>query len=327
MVSLILVSNGRLKMDIEEVKEKLRGPAVSMATPMKKDFKIDFKSLRENVQFLIENGFVNGKGVIMAVAAAGECPSLTLEERKKAMKVVAEEAKGKVPLVTSAQDCSINTVIELANYAGDFGYDAVQVSSPFYYPVNSNEVYQFFKMVSENINVGIMVYNTPWLNNGFSIDLHLMDKLIELNNVVSFKWWSPDYACYIEAYKKYADKVSFLDNTINPTTAHMLGVRMWLAITANFTPKYVLNIDTLLEKRKYKEAIDELLKLHIPYYEWIHEVEKEGIHGEGAIIKPAMEMVGLPVGPARPPFNHKLNEEQRERLRNILVNGGLKVVK
>ncbi|MEM3787052.1 MAG: dihydrodipicolinate synthase family protein, partial [Nitrososphaeria archaeon] len=117
-----------------KVKEKLVGPAVSIATPMKDNFEIDLDGLEYNVEYLIDNGFINGKGVIMAVAAAGEAPSLTLEERKNAMKVVAETAKGKVPLVTSAQDPSLDNVIKLAKYAEEVGYDAVQISPPFYFP-------------------------------------------------------------------------------------------------------------------------------------------------------------------------------------------------
>lgn len=313
-------------MDFERIKEKLHGPAVSVATPMRQNYELDLPSLRENVRLLIKNGFENGKGVLMAVAAAGECPSLTIEERKVAMKAVADEAKGKVPLVTSAQDCSINTVIELANYAKDVGYDAVQISPPFYYPLSPDEVYRFFEVISESTETSIIVYNTPWLNGGFSIDINLMGRLVKINNVVSFKWWSADHVCYIEAYKKYADKVSFLDNTLNPITAHMLGAKMYLTIPANFAPKYSLSIWNLLEKHQYQKALSELLRLHIPYYKWIYEVQKEGVHGEGAIIKSAMTMVGLHAGPARPPYDHKLNPDQKRRLREILINAGLKII-
>lgn len=79
------------------MKGKLTGPAVSIATPMKQNFNLDLDGLKKNIRFLIENGFVNGKGVIMAVATAGEAASLKVDERKAAMKVAIDEGKGRVP--------------------------------------------------------------------------------------------------------------------------------------------------------------------------------------------------------------------------------------
>ncbi|MGQ9780795.1 MAG: dihydrodipicolinate synthase family protein [Nitrososphaeria archaeon] len=314
-------------MDFEKTKEKLTGPAVSIVTPLKQNFELDLDGLRKNIRFLTENGFVNGKGVIMAVAAAGEAPSLKIDERKAAMKAVADEAKGKVPLVTSAQDPSIDTVIELSNYAGDLGYDAVQISPPFYFPVNAEAVYRFFKTISERTKVGIMVYNTPWANRGFSIDLELMDRLTKIDSIVSFKWRSNSEVCYLEALKRYSYKIPFLINTIDPISGYLLGAKMHLAIPANFAPTYSIRVGCLLQERRFTEALDELFKLHIPYYRWIEKVESEGVCGEGVLIKSPMEMVGLPAGPAKPPYNYSLNPSQEKMLREILVNAGLKVVK
>ncbi|MGB9614856.1 MAG: dihydrodipicolinate synthase family protein [Fervidobacterium sp.] len=313
-------------MDFIRIKEKLVGPAVSIATPMKENFEIDLDGLEYNVNFLIESGFVNGKGVIMAVAAAGEAPSLTFEERKIAMKTVAETAKGRVPLVTSAQDPSLDNVIKLAKYAEECGYDAVQISPPFYFPVNSEVVYRFFEEISKRTNIGIMVYNTPWVNRGYNINLKLMEKLAKIKNIVSFKWRNDNEVDYLEAIKRFSSKISFLANTLDPVSAYILGARMYLAIPANFAPKYSLHIHELLVSKRYEEAINELFRLHIPYYNWINEVTSEGVLGEGVIIKAPMKMVGLPSGPARPPYNFQLNETQLEKLRNILANAGLKIV-
>lgn len=63
----------------------------------------------------------------------------------------------------------------------------MQISSPFYFAVNSEAVYRFFKIISERTNIGIMVYNIPWANRGFRIDMDLMDKLAKIDRLVSFK--------------------------------------------------------------------------------------------------------------------------------------------
>jgi 4-hydroxy-tetrahydrodipicolinate synthase len=313
-------------MDFTKIKEKLVGPAVAIATPMKDNFEIDFDGLAYNVKYLIKSGFVNGNGVIMAVTTAGEAPSLTFEERKEALKTVADVARRKVPLVTSAQDTSLGNVIRLAKYAEEVGYDAVQISPPFYFPVNSDVVFNFFDRISREIGIGIMIYNTPWVNRGYNIDIELMERLVKIENIVSVKWRNDNEVTYLEAIKRFSSKVSFMANTIDPISAYMVGARMYLAIPANFAPKYSLHIHELLIKQKYVEALQELFMLHIPYYKWIHEITKEGVLGEGALIKAPMKMVGLPSGPARPPYNFQLNDVQIKRLNNLLLNAGLKLV-
>jgi len=311
-------------MNLKKVKEKLRGPVVSMPTPMKENYDLDLQGLKKNVRFIIENG-LEGNGVLMAVTAGGESFALSIEEQKAAMKTVADEAKGKVPLITSAQDCNINTVIELSNYAESVGYDVVQISQPYYTGPSSKELYQWFEKISENVEIGIMVYNTPWLSGGLSIDVDLMGKLIEIPKVVSVKWSSADRFAYMEGYKRYADKIPILANDAAPIVAHMLGAKMFLAIPGNYDPQYVVNVWKLLEKKQYPEALNELYKFTIPWYQWLGELAKEGVNEAGT--KFTLELLGHPAGPARPPFHHTITENQKRRLREILTNAGIKAVK
>ena len=170
-----------------------------------------------------------------------------------------------------------------------------------------------------------MVYNTPWLSGGFSIGLDLMAKLIEIDYVVSIKWSSPDRYTYMEAYRRYADKLPILANDAVPIVAHMMGAKMFLAIPGNYAPQYVVDVWHLLEEGKYQEALQELWRFTIPWYQWLRQIASDGIHEYGT--KATLEMVGLAAGPAKPPFDHKLNDIQERNLREILVNAGLKVVK
>lgn len=298
-----------------------------MAAPMDQNYELDLDGLRSNTRFLIDSGLRTGKGVMMSVTAAAECPSLSIEERKTAMKVVADEANGKVPLITSAQDCNINTIIELANYAKETGFDVVQISPPFYYGPSAINVYRLFELVDKKTDIAVMLYNAHWLSGNFSVDIDLMGRLLEIPSVVSFKWSSPDPFCYIEAFKRYAGTVPFLDNTDNPIIGHMHGAKMFLAQPGNFAPKYMINIYELLEKHQYQEVLKEVWKLELPWYKWLGQMHAEGIRGEGATLKASMAMVGLPAGPARPPYDHDLTPDQLNRLRDVFVKAGLKVVK
>jgi len=310
-------------MSFEQVKQKLRGPVVSMPTPMTQNYEPDLQSLKKNTRFILENG-LEGNGVLMAVTAGGEAFSLSMEERKAAMKAVAEEALGKLPLITSAQDCNLNTVVELANYAHSLGYDVVQVSQTYYTGTSAGELYQWIKTIANQTEAGLMVYNTPWLSGGFSMSADLMGKLIEIDNVVSVKWSSPDNFTYLEGFKRYADKLPILANDAIPIAAHMQGAKMFLAIPGNYAPQYVVDVWHLLEEKRYPEALQELWNFTIPWYQWLRQLGAEGVNEYGT--KATLKMVGLAAGPAKPPFNHQLTPDQEKALRDILVNAGLKVI-
>ena len=313
-----------INVSLEEVKEKLRGPVVSMPTPMKQNYELDLQGLRSNARFILENG-LEGNGVLMAVTAGGEAFSLSIDERKVAMKALAEEAKGKVPLITSAQDCNIDTVVDLANYADSVGYDVIQISQPYYTGPSAGELYNWVKEISERTEIGLMVYNTPWLSGGLSIDMDLMGKLIEIDNIVSIKWSSRDRNTYMEGFKRYSDRLPLLANDAVPIVAHMLGAKMFLAIPGNYAPQYVVDVWNLLEEQRYSEALQECWRFTIPWYNWLRQLGAEGVHEYGT--KATLEMLGLAAGPSKPPFDHTLNAEQERRLREILVNAGLKVIR
>lgn len=312
-------------MDLEYVKERIRGPTVPLITPLKEDYEIDYDGLKTLARFVVDNGIREGKAVLMAVTAAGECPALTIEERKKAMEAVAEEVGGKVLLVTSAQDCSLKQVIELTKHARDTGYECVQVSPPFYYETSPEEVVRFYELINEAVSdVGVMVYNTTWLGilGGAGIDTSLMDRLAEIKNIISIKWSSPSFFTYINAMRQHAEELAFIDNQYHGL-GHMFGAKGFLAALGVVYPKYVLKLWELMEARKYGEALKELWKLQIPWYTWAGEVAKSGVNGEGAILKPTVSMAGLPAGPPRSPNDRSLKEDQVKKLRDILAKGGV----
>ena len=313
-------------MKFEDVKEKLRGPMVAMVTPFKPNFDLDLDGLKANTRYLIENGIKNGSGVLLSAGAGGEFPSMTNEERKKVLSICIEEAGDKVPVVFGAQHTNLKDIIELCNYAEEMGAVCVQLSPPYYWSQSREEVFTFYKIVCDATNIGIMVYNTTWHGtvDGAGIDRELMSRLVELENVVALKWSSPDPFKYMRVLKEFSDKVAIFDNQWKFTST-LLGAKGIIDPIGNFAPAYVSKLWSLLEKRDYEAVLNGFWELYIPWYEWAREVQKEGIHGEGGLIKPAMKMLGLPCGPARPPYNLPLSKKLENKLREILINAGLSV--
>ncbi len=312
-------------MDFDKLRKKFVGPMVPMITPLKEDFELDLEGLRQNARFYVENGIVDGKAVLMCATAGGESCSFNVSDRKKIMEAVISEVRGRVPLIMSAQDCSVDTAIDLAEYAEKLGYDCVQLSPPFYFGTSKDEVYRFFDLVANEIEIGLMPYNTTWLGilGGRGIEAELMGRLLEIPNIIAVKWSSPDWYIWMEVMRKYSDIAAFIDNGYHGL-GRLYGASGYLSVPSEFAPEYGLNLWETMGTGDMKKILDELWRLQIPYYQWIGKLEAAGINGEGAAVKPPVEMVGLAAGPAKPPYDHEVPEHLKRELKRILVKAGVK---
>jgi 4-hydroxy-tetrahydrodipicolinate synthase len=304
-------------MDREEARKRLRGPFVPMITPFKQNLDLDLEGFRKNTRFLLRSGIGTGKGVLMGAVAGGEFPTMTMEERKTAMQVLAEEARGKAPLVTAAQHTDPRMTIELCRHAEDLGIDAVQIA-PTYYDMGQtdDDVLRFYRMVAEKTDIGFMVYNTFW--HGYNLTVRAMPELLKIKNVVCLKWGAPNEWQYREMMRRYADEIAIMDNMSVHVWNHMHGGAGFLSHPGNFWPEHELLVWNMLEQKKYLEANRELLSINYPFYDLIGEVNASTGMVDANVTKAANELVGLPAGPVRPPARD-LTESEKKKLRSLLV--------
>ncbi|MBY0445771.1 MAG: dihydrodipicolinate synthase family protein, partial [Burkholderiales bacterium] len=73
----------------------LTGSLVAIVTPMFEDGSLDFASLRKLVDWHIEQG-TDG---IVAVGTTGESPTVDVDEHIEIVRVVVEQAAGRVPVI------------------------------------------------------------------------------------------------------------------------------------------------------------------------------------------------------------------------------------
>jgi len=308
-------------LDREEARRTLRGPFVPIVTPFKDNFDLDLDGFRKMVRFLLKSGIRTGQGVLMGAVAAGEFPVMTLEERKAVIQALAEEAKGKVPLVTAAQHTDPRMTVELCKYAEDMGLDAVQIAPTYYDTGQTDEdVLRFYRRVAERTDIGFMVYNTYW--HGYNLTVHAMPQLLKIRNLISVKWCAPTEWQYREMMRLYGGKLAFMDNMNVHVWAHMHGATGFLSHPSNFWPEHELLIWKLLEERRYEEANRELLRINYPFYDFINEMNVTTAIVDANVTKAAAELVGLPSGPARPPARG-LTSDEREKLRSLLERAGV----
>ncbi|HDJ89226.1 MAG TPA: dihydrodipicolinate synthase family protein, partial [Thermoprotei archaeon] len=164
------------------IKKELKGLIVPMITPFNEKGEIDEDGLRQITEWLIHSG-VNG---LFPNSSTGEAAKMTLDERKKVMKIVVDEANGKVPVFPGTGDPSTKNTLELTKYAEDIGADGVVVVAPYYFKPDESSLIEHYKSICSATRIPIMLYNIPQ-STGYSLSINVIVKLAKIKNIFAMK--------------------------------------------------------------------------------------------------------------------------------------------
>ena len=112
-------------MNIKEYKNFICGANILLPTPFKKNLNIDFKSLENNVKYLIDNGVKKGNSILKPTSSDGEYALLSTEEQKEVIQCVVEASKNIVPVVPGTFHTDFKRTIEITKFAETTGAAAV----------------------------------------------------------------------------------------------------------------------------------------------------------------------------------------------------------
>jgi len=309
-------------MNPEELKKVLRGVIVLMMTPFDDELNLDITSLRKEVKFLLDNGLERGNAVLVAMGSVGEFPMLTLTERKKILEVILEETEGRIPVIPACCHTNIRTVIELMHHAESVGAAGAMVSPPYYYDgLNEEAVLQWHKAIAKATKLGMVVYNN-WFATQLDIPLSVIEKLVQIDNIVGFKEITRDYQKIHRLTEITEDKIIILNGTSerNEPFASFMGTKGFFTALPNYAPKFSLQMWQLVSKANYEEAKKLHFKL-MPLFR-LTSFEARALRGI-SYVKEAMKMRDIiSSSSVRPPLL-SINEEERRKLRNELKRLGL----
>jgi 4-hydroxy-tetrahydrodipicolinate synthase len=236
--------------------QKYQGSMVALITPFKNG-KVDFQALERLVEFHVKNGTT----CIVVTGTTGECPTLSFEEHVEAIKAVVNYAKGRIQVMAGAGSNNPVEAIALSNAAKDAGADCLLHNAGYYNRPNQEGLYAHFKMVHDNTDLPIFLYNVPG-RTVVNISSELVAKLAKLERIIGIKDATGNLERpWIE--RNLIDKpfiwLSGEDSTaVNFNVAGGVGV---ISVTANVAPALVAKVQNLTLEKKWEEAADEHLKL------------------------------------------------------------------
>ena len=133
--------------------------------PFHDDESINEGELRRMVNWLIEKG-VNG---LYPNGSTGEFIRLSFEERKRIIRIVAEENRGRVPILAGAAETNLHLILDACATYADLGCTAVSITGPYYYKVSQESIEHFFREVARRTPIDVVLYNIPQFSNEIGV--------------------------------------------------------------------------------------------------------------------------------------------------------------
>jgi len=183
-------------------KEHMRGIWAANLTPFDDALRFDEKAYRENLLHWLNDLHLGG---IFIAGKQAEFFSMSIAERKKMMAISVDVARelgdrngvGHAGIITSCSDTNLDVVLDLARYSEQIGADYVIVHSPvLHFGAHTDEtIYEYYRFLSEQLNIGIAMWNHP--DCGYVMSAQLCSKIAKLPNMVAIKY-STDRELYKE---------------------------------------------------------------------------------------------------------------------------------
>ena len=224
---------------------KMHGVIAVTVTPFMENGNIDYTAAAKHINWLIESG-VHG---LLPLGATGEFAALTLEERKAFAEFVMKEVKGRIPVCIGAVSQNIDISIDVAKHAASIGAAAVMVlPAPGLHP-SQQEIYHYYKHISQNVSLPVMVYNNPG-SAGVDIAPETLEQIATLPHMEYLKESTGDIKRLTMAVDTLSKNLTVLCGCENLAyESFVMGAKGWICVLANVAPKQAVELFDLISKK------------------------------------------------------------------------------
>ena len=128
----------------------ISGSIVALLTPMHQGtLEVDWGALKKLVDWHIEQG----TNSIVAVGTTGESATLSVAEHAEVIRVVVEQAAGRIPVIAGTGANSTSEAIELTQAAAEAGADACLLVTPYYNKPTQEGLYLHYKAIADAVDI------------------------------------------------------------------------------------------------------------------------------------------------------------------------------
>lgn len=290
------------------------GAAVALVTPMLSNGDVDYKGLKELIEFQI----AGGTDAIVACGTTGEASTLSHEEHLDVIRFTVKEVAGRVPVIAGTGSNSTETAIYLSKKAEEAGADALLLVTPYYNKATQKGLVEHFVKTAEAVKIPAILYNVP-SRTGCNILPKTVKAISErAKNVVAIKEASGNISQVAELASIMDEDFAIYsgnDDQIVPLLS--LGGLGVISVLSNVAPRETHDIVATYLAGDVKTSC----KLQLKAIDLINSLFCEV---NPIPVKTALNLMGMAGGPLRLPLT-EMDPTNVERLKKSLVNYGIKV--
>lgn len=239
----------------------IKGVIVPILTPVNENEFIDEAKLRDQVNFCIDGG-VSG---ILAFGSNGEFYVIEQDEMERGLKIMIDQAAGRVPVYFGIGAISTKKCCRLAKMAAGSGASGISVLQPMFLKPTEEELYLHFKTIAESVpETPVLLYNNPGRVN-YTMSGALVERLArEVPNIVGMKDTSGDITQTSEFIRRTRD-IGFKvfggkDTLLYASMCH--GAVGGVCTAANFMPELIVDVYDKYVAGDLKGSLEAQFKLN-----------------------------------------------------------------
>jgi len=240
--------------------EFIKGIIPPIVAPITEDERVNEKSLREHVEFMISGG-ISG---ILACGSNSEFYMMEEDEMETTVKTIIDQVKGRLPVYMGIGTIRTKTCIRIAHMAQKLGVQGISILQPMFIKPTDDELAAHFRTIAASVpNLPVLLYNNPRV--GYAIPPGLVEELAHsVDNIVGIKDSSGDLTQTMEFIRRNRD-IDFKvfagkDTLIYPSLA--VGAAGAVTSTSNYVPELVYSIYKHFLAGDHNAALEAQYKLY-----------------------------------------------------------------
>jgi 4-hydroxy-tetrahydrodipicolinate synthase len=269
--------------------EPFSGTFTVLVTPFTGDgAEVDLAALARLVEFQIAGG-IDG---LMPLGSTGEFLSISRDERTAIIRTVIAAAAGRVPVFVGTGAEDTREAVALSREAEALGAQGVLVIPPFYSVPTEDELFTHYRRIAGAIGIPVMVYNNPATAN---VDMlpPLLARLSTIDGCRYVKESTLDPTRVRDILALAEGRMQVFAGVLGYESA-WLGAIGWVAVCSNVAPRLSRDMFAAAAAGDRATALPLYRKL-APLLPWV------GGPRYVSGTKAAFELMGMPMGPPRPP--------------------------
>lgn len=236
-------------------------------------------------------------GVII-LGTTGEFLTISDDERRLLVGTTVEHTNGRMDVLVGTMNAYTPKAVKYSREAEELGADGLMVIPPYYYTPTDDEIFAYYRAISDAVSIPIMLYNNPFTSN-IDMSAKLVARMTAaFDNVRYIKEASMDVGRIFDIVEKTEGVMNVFAGE-RPVESFLLGAVGYVNPFGNYIPYATSRLWDLLVAGRIEEA-KEIQRLA----EGINAMIAEGhpMYGHQCYSKALAAAAGHPMGDVRLPL-------------------------